>query len=117
MSQSLLYHAFGVREGYEYRSTKYVEGRVEFHLAVKDESIHCPHCQGREYRWRGRRKRRFNTLPIGSNEMVWVVEVPKFECLGCGKNLPKQGQGKPVAAQASETTKCVGLQRAALESQ
>ena len=28
------YHAFGVREGYEYRSTKYVEGRVELHLAV-----------------------------------------------------------------------------------
>jgi len=34
MSQSLPCHAFGVREGYEYRSTKYVEGRVEFHLAV-----------------------------------------------------------------------------------
>ncbi|MBL9179223.1 MAG: hypothetical protein JNM65_14265 [Verrucomicrobiaceae bacterium] len=51
MSQSLPYHTFGVREGYEYRSTKYVEGRVEFHLAVKDAGIPCPHCQGREY-WR-----------------------------------------------------------------
>lgn len=30
MSQSLLYHAFGVREGYEYVKTEYVEGRVEF---------------------------------------------------------------------------------------
>ena len=34
MSQSLLYHAFGVREGYEYRKTEYVEVRVEFHLRV-----------------------------------------------------------------------------------
>ncbi|MBL9177765.1 MAG: hypothetical protein JNM65_06865 [Verrucomicrobiaceae bacterium] len=56
MSQSLLYHAFGVREGCEYRSTKYAEGRVEFHLAVKDEAIDCPHCQGREYWRRGKRQ-------------------------------------------------------------
>lgn len=65
MSQSLLYHAFGVREGYEYRSTKYVEGRLEFHLAVKEEGLQCPHCQGREYWRRGKRQRRINTLPIG----------------------------------------------------
>ena len=75
MSQSLLYHAFGVREGYEYRSTKYVEGRVEFHLAVKGESIQCPHCQGHEYWRRGKRQRRINTLPIGPKEVVLVVEV------------------------------------------
>jgi len=46
MSQSLPCHAFGVREGCEYRSTKYVEGHAEFHLAVKDEAIVCPHCRG-----------------------------------------------------------------------
>jgi transposase len=87
MSQSLLYHAFGVREGYEYRSTKYVEGRVEFHLAVKDEAIICPHCQGQEYWRRGKRRRRINTLPIGPKEVVLVVEVPKCECRGCGKSF------------------------------
>jgi hypothetical protein len=31
-----LYHAFGVREGYEYVKTEYVEGRVEFHLRCKE---------------------------------------------------------------------------------
>ena len=46
MSQSLLYHAFGVREDYEYRSTKYVEGQVEFHLAVKDQAINLPALRG-----------------------------------------------------------------------
>ena len=87
MSQSLLYHAFGVREGYEYRSTKYLEGRVEFHLSVKDESIQCPHCQGREYWRRGIRQRRINTLPIGPKAVVLVVEVPKCECRVCGKSF------------------------------
>ena len=42
MSQSLLYHAFGVREGYEYQKTEYVEGRVEFHLRCKEERLECP---------------------------------------------------------------------------
>ena len=35
MSQSLLYHAFGVREGYEYVRTDYQAGAVQFHLAVQ----------------------------------------------------------------------------------
>jgi len=87
MSQSLLYHAFGVREDYEYRSTKYVEGRVEFHLAVKDEAIICPHCEEREYWRRGKRQRRINTLPIGPKQVVLVVEVPKCECRGCGESF------------------------------
>jgi hypothetical protein len=53
MSQSLLYHAFGVREGYEYVKTEYVEGRVEFHLRVKEEKLVCP-----EWGHRGVRRRR-----------------------------------------------------------
>ena len=44
MSQSLLYHAFGVREGYEYQKTDYVEGRVEFHLRAKKEWLKYPEC-------------------------------------------------------------------------
>lgn len=49
MSQSLLYHASGVRAGYRYRRTEYVEGRVEFHLAVKLEKVRCPHCGSDSY--------------------------------------------------------------------
>ena len=50
MSQSLLDHAFGVREGYDYVKTAYVEGWVEFHLAVKAEKLVCPKCR----QWSGR---------------------------------------------------------------
>ncbi len=71
----------GVREGYLYSGTKYVEGWVEFHLAVEDETIICPHCQGSEY-WR-----RINTLPIGPKAVVLEEAVPKCECLVCGKSF------------------------------
>lgn len=55
MSQSLLYHAFGVREGYEYVRTEYHQGTVEFHLAVTDRLLVCPHCHGREIIRKGKR--------------------------------------------------------------
>jgi transposase len=85
MSQSLLYHAFGVREGYKYRRTEYVEGRVEFHLEPKMEKLRCPHCEGDALWRRGSRQRRFKTLPIGAREVVLVVEVPRCQCQGCQK--------------------------------
>jgi len=72
MSQSLPCHAFGVREGCEYRGTKYVEGRVEFHLAVKDEGTQCPHCQGREYWRRGKKQRRIYAQLM---KLKWCVKV------------------------------------------
>ncbi len=87
MSQSLLYHAFGVREGYEYRSTKYVEGRIEFHLVVKDQELSCPHCHSQDVWRRGKRQRRVHTLPIGPKPVVLVVEVPKCECRACAKSF------------------------------
>lgn len=65
MSQSLLYHAFGVREGCEYQKTEYVEGRVEFHLRCKEERLKCPQCGHAPARRRGSRWRRIRTVPIG----------------------------------------------------
>jgi hypothetical protein len=34
----LLYHAFGVREGYEYWRTEYADGCVRFFLLVKPKA-------------------------------------------------------------------------------
>jgi len=87
MSQSLLYHAFGVREGYEYQKTEYVEGRVEFHLRAKDELLKCPDCGHEPVRRRGRRGRRIRTVPIGLKEVVLVTEVPRCQCQECGKTF------------------------------
>jgi len=84
MSQSLLYHAFGIREGYEYVKTEYVQGRVEFHLRVKEENLVCPECGHTPVRRRGRRWRRIRTVPIGLKEVVLVAEVPRCQCQQCG---------------------------------
>src|SRR5260221_14554905 len=83
MSQSLLYHAFGVREGYEYQKTDYVEGRVEFHLKAKPELLQCPECGRGPVNRRGQSLRRIRTVPIGLKEVVLVVDEPHGAGLQC----------------------------------
>ncbi len=84
MSQSLLYHAFGVREGYEYVRTEYQHGAVQFHLAVKAEQFVCPGCQSVNVIRKGGRERSLQTVPIGLKPVFLVTEVPKWECKDCG---------------------------------
>jgi transposase len=84
MSQSLLYHAFGVREGYEYRSTSYENGEVRFHLAVKGDLFVCPICQSRHVIRKGGRERSLQTVPIGMKAVFLVTEVPRCQCKDCG---------------------------------
>ena len=84
MSQSLLYHAFGVREGYEYVRTDYQEGSVRFYLAVKPEQFVCPCCQSCNVIRKGGRERSLQTVPIGLKPVFLVTEVPKCECKDCG---------------------------------
>lgn len=81
----MLYHAFGVREGYEYLRTEYHQGAVEFHLGVAERLLVCPHCQGRELIRRGKRWRRIQTVPIGLKPVFLVTEVARCECRGCGR--------------------------------
>ena len=63
MSQSLLYHAFGVREGYEYQETIYQDGCIRFVLSVKPDWIVCPACGGKDIVRKGRRYRELQTVP------------------------------------------------------
>jgi transposase len=87
MSQSLMYHVFGVRGGYEYHRTGYQGGGVQFHLKVKDEVICCPQCQGVDWVRKGRRHRQIRSLPIGLKPVTLVVEVPRLGCSECGENF------------------------------
>jgi transposase len=84
MSRSLMYHAFGVREGYEYVRTEYPQGAVHFHLAVKADQFVCPDCQSGNVIRKGRRERTLQTVPIGLKPVFLVTEVPKCECKDCG---------------------------------
>ena len=107
MSQSLLYRAFGVREGYEYVKTGYMEGRVEFYLAVEEEKLVCPKCGAVPAMRRGKRWRRIRTVPIGLKEVVLVTEVPRCQCRACGHGfevapfLPRPTRTTPTGSRSS----------------
>jgi transposase len=87
MSQSLLYHAFGVREGYDYVKTLYEDGCIRFVLEVHPEMLVCPDCQSKEVSRKGRRYRELQTVPIGLKPVFLVTEVPKCQCRDCGKTF------------------------------
>jgi transposase len=87
MSQSLLYPAFGVREGYEYVCTKYLQGGIEFTLTVKQKLPACPHCRSEQVIRKGKRYRRIQTVPIGFKPVTLKTEVPACECKRCGKTF------------------------------
>ena len=87
MNQSLLYHAFGVREGYEYWRTEYGEGCIRFFLLCKPERLVCPHCQSRQVSRKGRRFRELQTVSIGLKPVFLVTEVPQCQCRDCGKRF------------------------------
>jgi transposase len=87
MSQSLLYQAFGVREGYEYVCTKYPHGGIEFTLAVKKELLVCPSCRSEQVVRKGKRYRHIQTVPIGFKPVVLKTEVPSCECKACRKTF------------------------------
>ena len=87
MSQSLLYHAFGVREGYDYVETQYQDGCIRFVLAVRADWIQCPVCGRKEVTRKGRRFRELQTVPIGLKPVFLVTEVPQCQCAACGKRF------------------------------
>ena len=83
----MLYHAFGVREGYDYVRTLYEDGCVRFVLAVRDELLVCSKCQSPEVSRKGRRFRELQTVPIGLKPVWLVTEVPQCECRACGQSF------------------------------
>src|ERR1017187_9950781 len=100
MSQSLLFHAFGVREGYEYWRTEYRDGCVRFLLLAKPEQLVCPQCQSREVSRKGRRFRELQTVPIGLKPVFLVAEVPQCTCRKCGRSF----EVLPPLPQSSDRT-------------
>lgn len=87
MSQSLLYHAFGVRKGYDYVRTLYEDGCVRFVLEVQPQMLVCPKCQSSEVSRKGRRWRQLQTVPIGLKPVFLLTEVPKCQCRECGQTF------------------------------
>jgi transposase len=111
MSQTLLAKAFGVRDGYEYLRTKYVNGTIEFHLAVKEDWLLCPKCgSAEEVIRKGGRFRTLQAVPIGLKPVFLVTEVPRCECKACGElfevspPLPRAMSTTPINWRGSSVT-------------
>ena len=83
----MLYHAFGVREGFDYVRTLYEDGCIRFVLEVRKELLVCPDCHSTEVSRKGRRFRDLQTVPIGLKPVFLTTEVPKCECRDCGKTF------------------------------
>jgi len=83
MSTSLLYHGFGI-VSYDYVRTRYEERDIIFTIRHKREKLRCPVCRGRNLIMRGKTKRRFRTVPIGSKVVFFDLDVQRVSCLRCG---------------------------------
>lgn len=85
MEATFLKRAFGIGEGWEYRSTKYVGSAVELNIRAKREGIRCPKCAADQIALRGTRERRIRTVPIGLKPVTIVAHVPRCLCRKCGE--------------------------------
>ncbi len=85
MSQSLLYHAFGIPKTYRYVRTEYHKGAVWFTVRPEGEPECCPCCQSQEFVGHGRRERKVRMVPIGLKPVFVKAEVPRYRCKRCGQ--------------------------------
>ena len=82
MSTSLLYHGFGL-VGYQYVRTRYENGAIIFKIRQNPFDIRCSNCQSKRFIFRGKKMRRFRSIPIGSKAVFIEFEVPRIMCLVC----------------------------------
>lgn len=83
MSNSWLYHAFGVR-GYQYVSTRYEQGEIVVRIDVSRESLRCPTCGSQKVHVNERFLRQWRSVPVGAKPIYIEMNVPKVECQDCG---------------------------------
>ena len=92
MSQSLLYHAFGVRDGYDYVETLYQDGCVRFVLSVRPDWIKYPACGGKDIVRKGRRFRELQTVPITVQGFEERAERLELDITDAHKRVKELGE-------------------------
>lgn len=83
MSNSLLYHGFGMTD-VDYLKTEYKGGAIYFHVKTKDEKLSCVSCGSQKVIKKGVNERTFKTLPIGLKPVYIVGQIQRLECKSCG---------------------------------
>ena len=82
MSTSLLYHGFGI-VGYQYVHTRYENGSIIFRITEDHFSHKCAICKSRRIVRRGKKLRRFRSIPIGTTSVFIEIEIQRVYCLAC----------------------------------
>ena len=83
MSQSLIYHAFGISSSYEYLKTSYVGGSIQFWIRTRFSYRQCRQCNSYNVFSRGRKYRLLKSVPIGARPVEIMLEVHRLECRDC----------------------------------
>eukprot|EP00831_Metopus_contortus_P064911 TRINITY_DN58044_c0_g1_i1.p1 TRINITY_DN58044_c0_g1~~TRINITY_DN58044_c0_g1_i1.p1 ORF type:complete len:140 (+),score=2.58 TRINITY_DN58044_c0_g1_i1:189-608(+) len=82
MSNSLLYHAFGIK-GITYQSSSYVGNAVIFHAETTDHHVRCPSCSNKHAIFRGRKVRWFRMPPVGRKQAILELLMHRLQCKKC----------------------------------
>jgi len=84
MSQSLLYHVFGIK-GVSYRSTSFSGNAVVFKAETKSRHAQCISCGDKNAIFKGQKERAFRMPPIGRKQALLNVIMHRLQCKSCGK--------------------------------
>ena len=82
MSQSLLYHAFGIK-GVTYRSTDFIGNAIIFRSEFTDKHTECPSCGSHESIFKGQKIRFFRMPPLGRKQTLLNVKLHRLQCKKC----------------------------------
>lgn len=82
MSQSILYHAFGIR-GVTYRSTDYIGNAVIFNVETTDRYVPCSVCGQRVCIFKGQKMKFLRMPPIGRKQALLRVTMHRLQCKSC----------------------------------
>ena len=84
--QSLLYHAFGLKDQ-EYLKSEYESGNVIIHIQTMEEHLCCSSCKSKEVVRKGVVERRFRTVSIGLKPVFLHARIQRLHCRSCGQTL------------------------------
>lgn len=82
MSQSILYHAFGIK-GVTYRSSYFLGNGVFFRVETTDRHVRCPKCSHRRCIFRGHKTRWLRMPPIGRKQAILELIMHRLQCKQC----------------------------------
>lgn len=84
MSQSILYHAFGIK-GVTYRSIDYLGNSIIFNVETTNRHVLCSSCGNRDCIFKGQKVKHLRMPPIGRKHALLRMTMHRLQCKSCSK--------------------------------